>query len=167
MQAFHIPESRCSPENTVSAGTYPWNCPLRYRPSHCPPFPQCHMIRHTVLGGPIEENEHSGHRFGGAVQPEATLLEPLYSEDAAGEFAVGAAVQVAALVGTPADKTGAPLHMVGKSVPAPIGFAVYVAHLGQGYIHNGIPVLRGVEHLADWVVPQHMGDIQLTVSVPT
>ena len=30
-----------------------------------------------------------------------------------------------------------------------------------------IPVLRGVEHLADWVVPQHMGDVLLvTVAVP-
>ena len=123
------------------------------------------MVRHTVLGGPVEEDEHSGHRFGGAVQPEAALLEPLHSEDAAGEFGVGSAVQVATLVGTPADKAGAPLYMIGKSVPAPIGFAAYVAHLGQGYIHNGIPVLWGVEHFADWVVPQHMGDI-LLVSIP-
>ena len=30
-----------------------------------------------------------------------------------------------------------------------------------------IPVLRGVEHLADWVVPQHMGDVLLVpVAVP-
>ena len=125
------------------------------------------MVRHTVLGGPVEEDEHSGCRFGGAVQPEAALLEPLHSEDAAGEFGVGSAVQVAALVGTPGDEAGAPFHMVGEAVPTPIGFAAYVAHLGQGHIHNGIPVLRGVEHLADWVVPKHMGDVLLVpVAVP-
>ena len=130
-------------------------------------FHDPNMVRHTVLGGPVEEDEHSGGWFRGAVQPEATLLEPLHSEDAAGEFGVGSVVQVAALVGTPGDEAGAPLYMVGKAVPAPIGFAAHVAHLGQGYIHNGIPVLRGVEHLADWVVPQHMGDVLLVpVAVP-
>ena len=125
------------------------------------------MVRHTVLGGPVEEDEHSGGWFCGAVQPEAALLEPLHPEDAAGEFGVGAAVQVAALVGTPADKAGTPFHMVGKAVPAPIGFAAHVAQLTQCHIHNGIPVLRGVEHLADWVVPQHMRDVLLVpVAVP-
>ena len=87
------------------------------------------MVRHTVLGGPVEEDEHSRGWFCGAVQPEATLLEPLHSKDAAGEFWVGSAVQVAALVGTPADKAGAPYHMIGEAVPAPIGFAAYVTHL--------------------------------------
>lgn len=111
------------------------------------------MVRHTVLGCPVEENEHSRHRLRGAVQPEAALLEPLHSKDAAGEFRVGSAVQVAALVGTPADKAGAPFHMVGEAVPAPIGFSAYVAYLGQGHIYNGISTFRGVEYLADWIVP--------------
>ena len=124
------------------------------------------MVRHAVLGGPVEENKHSRRGFCRAVQPEATLLEPLHSEDAAGEFGVGAAVQVAALVGAPGDEAGAPLHMIGEAVPAPIGFAAYVSHLGQGYIHNGIPILRGVEHLADWVVPKHMGDLKLYIANP-
>ena len=71
-------------------------------------FHNPHMVRHTVLGCPVEENEHPWHRLRGAAQPEAALLEPLHSEDAAGEFGVGAAVQVAALVGTPGDEAGAP-----------------------------------------------------------
>ena len=49
------------------------------------------MVRHFVLWGPVEVDEHSGCRFGGTVQPEAALLEPLHSEDAAGELGVGSA----------------------------------------------------------------------------
>lgn len=54
-------------------------------------FHDAHMVRHAVLGGPVEENKHSRRGFCRAVQPEATLLEPLHSEDAAGELGVGSA----------------------------------------------------------------------------
>ena len=34
-------------------------------------FHDAHMVRHTVPGGPVEENKHPRRRLRGAVQPEA------------------------------------------------------------------------------------------------
>ena len=111
-----IPQNHTTPQRILLLPTHIPGIPL-YGINHSV-FHLLHnpnMVRHTVLGCPIEENEHPRRWLRGAVQPEATLLEPLHSEDAAGEFGVGSVVQIAALVGTPADKAGAPLYMVGKS----------------------------------------------------
>lgn len=87
-----IPQNHTTPQRILLLSThipgialYGINNPILHL------FHNSHMVRHTVLGGPVEEDEHSGGWFRRAVQPEAALLEPLHSEDAAGELGVGSA----------------------------------------------------------------------------
>lgn len=75
-----------------------------------------HMVRLSVLGTgaalvvPIEEDNHAGNRLGGAIQPLSTLLKPLHAISATGKFRADTRVDIAALVGAPADKAGTPFH---------------------------------------------------------
>lgn len=64
------------------------------------------------------------------------LFEPGYTPFAAGEFGDDTGIDVAALVGTPANKAGTPFHTLRKSVPAPIGFTAHIADLGFRYFHD-------------------------------
>ena len=57
---------------------------------------------------PIEENDLTSGRFKAAVLPLPTVFEPLDTVDAACELRNNAAVDIAALIGTPAYKAGAP-----------------------------------------------------------
>lgn len=112
-----------------------------------------YMVRLSVLGAgaalvvPVEEDNHAGSRLGGTVQPLPTLLKPLHAVSATGKFRADTRVDIAALVCTPADKTGTPLHTATESVPRPIRFAAYISDLRQRYRNDGIvPGIDAVEN---------------------
>ena len=66
-----------------------------------------YVVGLAVLTGvivPIEEDDHARRGFCGVVGPLASLLELADTVGTAGEFGNHACIDVAALVGTPADK---------------------------------------------------------------
>ena len=81
------------------------------------------MIGLTVLWAgaalvvPIEEDNHAGRGLHGVIRPLPTLPEPLDTVDTARELRNNAGVDIAALISTPADEAGAPLHTAAKAVP--------------------------------------------------
>lgn len=81
------------------------------------------MIRLPILRAgaafvvPIEENDLTSGRFKAAVLPLPTVFEPLHPIDTACELWNNAAVDIAALIGTPAYKAGAPFYTAFKAVP--------------------------------------------------
>ena len=64
----------------------------------------------TAFVVPIEENDLTDRWFKAAVLPLSTVFEPLHSIDAACELRNNAAVEIAALIGTPRNKAGAPFY---------------------------------------------------------
>ena len=95
------------------------------------------------------------------------LSEPVDSPFTSGEFGNDTGLDIAALVGTPTDKAGAPVHTLSKAVPAPIGFAAYIADLGSCYFYNQGGSIRIIEDLSQGVVTQHMRNIvHITITVP-
>ena len=66
---------------------------------------------------PIKENNHSGNRLGRTVDPLSSIFEPLDAVHAACIFRHNPGVDIAALISTPADETGAPLHTAAEAVP--------------------------------------------------
>ena len=112
-----------------------------------------HMVSLPILGAgaalvvPVEEDNHAGNRLGGAVQPLPTLLKPLHAVSATGKFRADTGVDITALVGTPADKAGAPLHTAAESVPRPVWSAAYISDLRQRHCNDGIvPGIDAVEN---------------------
>lgn len=83
----------------------------------------------AALVVPIEEDNHAGNRLGGAIQPLSTLLKPLHAISATGKFRADTRVDIAALVGAPADKAGTPFHTASKSIPRPVRFPAYISDL--------------------------------------
>ena len=81
------------------------------------------MISLTVLRAgaaliiPIEEDNHTGRGLHDVIRPLPTLPEPLDTVDTAGELGNDTGVDVAALVGAPGNKAGAPLHAAAEAVP--------------------------------------------------
>ena len=102
------------------------------------PFHDSNMIRVSVLAviEPVEEDNVSRLRDIAGCLPESTLPEPLDTAGAGGESGQDSGIQIAALIGTPAYKAGAPLHMAFKAIPAPIEFSAHIADLGQGNGYN-------------------------------
>ena len=98
---------------------------------------------------PIEENDLTCRRLKAAVLPLTTVFEPLDSIDAACKLRNRATVDIAALIGTPAHKAGAPFHTAAKAVPAPIGRTACVPHLRERH-GDDLAVASGnaVKHLA-------------------
>ena len=78
-----------------------------------------------------------------------------------------AGLNITALVGAPAHKTGAPLYAGAESIPAPIRCTALIAKLCQRYFYNHLiaasrkgPTIR--------VVPQHMvGILGIAIAVPS
>ena len=66
---------------------------------------------------PIEEDNHAGRGLHGVIRPLPTLPEPLDAVDTACELRNDTGVDIAALISTPADETGAPLHTAAEAVP--------------------------------------------------
>lgn len=96
---------------------------------------------------PIEENDLTGGRLKAAVLPLSTILEPLDTVDTACIFRDHAAVDIAALIRTPAHKAGAPFHTTFKAVPRPVGLTAHIADLRQGHSDDGIvPGIDAVEN---------------------
>ena len=93
------------------------------------------MVRLPVLGAgaarvvPIEEDDHSGGRLVGAVHPLPTLLKPPHAISATGKFRADTRVDIAALVGAPADKASTPFHTASEAIPRPVRFAAYISDL--------------------------------------
>ena len=96
---------------------------------------------------PIEENDLTGRRFKAAVLPLVTVFEPLDTIDTACKFRDHAAVDIAALIRTPAHKAGAPFHTGVKAVPRPIGLTAHIADLRQGHSDDGI--VPGIDAVKD------------------
>ena len=78
---------------------------------------------------PVKEDNHSGDRLGRAVNPLSTVFEPLDAIGAACELGDNPGIDVAALVGAPRYKAGAPFHTASEAVPRPVRFAAYIADL--------------------------------------
>ena len=93
------------------------------------------MICRSVLGTgaalviPIEEDNHSGDRLSRTVNPLSTLPKPLHTIFTSSKFRTNAHLNIAALVGAPADKAGTPFYMASKAIPRPIRFAAYISDL--------------------------------------
>ena len=87
---------------------------------------------------PIKENDLTGRWFKAAVLPLSTVFEPLDTVDAARKLRDNAAVDIAALIGTPRNKAGAPFYTAFKSIPRPIGLTAHIADLRQGHRDDGI-----------------------------
>ena len=98
-------------------------------------FNDTHMVSTAVQAAaffilPIEEYNHAGGGRDVSACPLIVLSEPVDTPFTFGEFGNDTGLDIAALVGTPTHKAGAPVHTLGKAVPAPIGFAAYIADLG-------------------------------------
>ena len=98
------------------------------------------MIRHSVLALvliiPIEENQVTGARLIVAVLPQPSLPEPPDAGGTVCESGDRASVQIAALVGTPGNEAGTPVHPALEAVPGPIRFPTHIPDLGEGHRHD-------------------------------
>ena len=100
----------------------------------------------TAFVVPIKENDLTGRWFKAAVLPLSTVFEPLDTVDAARKLRDNAAVDIAALIGTPRNKAGAPFYTAFKSIPRPIGLTAHIADLRQGHRDDGIiPEINTIE----------------------
>ena len=93
-----------------------------------------HMIREAILAIliiPVKEDDHSWSRHCATAELLVFGLEPKHTVSAGGELGDDACVDIAALIGAPADKAGTPFHAALKTVPGPIGFAANIAYLGR------------------------------------
>lgn len=103
-------------------------------------FHNAHMIRRSVLAFalivPIEKDQVAGARFIAVALPQSSLPEPLDADRAACEPGDHAGVQIAALVGAPGNKAGAPVYPVLEAIPGPLGLTTYIAELGEGHDHD-------------------------------
>ena len=86
------------------------------------------MIRISAVV-PVEEDDVTGAGGGAAVQPLVAVFEPVDAGFAPGEVRHDAAFDVAALVGAPGNKAGAPVHARRKPHVAPIGLAAHISYL--------------------------------------
>ena len=96
---------------------------------------------------PIEENDLTGGRLKAAVLPLSTILEPLDTVDTACKFRDHAAVDIAALIRTPAHKAGAPFHTTFKAVPRPVGLTAHISDLRQR--HRNDSIVPGIDAVKD------------------
>ena len=98
------------------------------------------MVRSSVLAFvliiPIEKDQVAGARLIAVVPPQSSLPEPLEADGAACEPWDDAGVQIAALVGAPGNKAGAPIHPALEAIPGPIGPTAYIAELGESHRYN-------------------------------
>ena len=110
-----------------------------------------HMVGLPVLTSIIQvkEDDVAGARLVAVVLPQPTLLEPGNTLGRAGrKLRDNAGFNIAALIGAPAHKAGAPFHTAAKTIPAPVRFAADIPHLGERHRNDlAIPSGNAVEHL--------------------
>lgn len=97
-------------------------------------FHNTNMVGRTILATiiPIEKDNIAGSRLIAVVLPQSPLLEPRHTLRCTGrKLRNDTGFNIAALVGTPANKAGAPLHSAVKTIPAPIWLAADIPHLGE------------------------------------
>ena len=103
-------------------------------------FHNAYMVRSSVpafvLIIPIEKDQVAGARLIAVVPPQSSLPEPLEADGAACEPWDDAGVQIAALVGAPGNKAGAPIHPALEAIPGPIGPTAYIAELGESHRYD-------------------------------
>ena len=107
-------------------------------------FHNAYMVRSSVLAFvliipieiPIEKDQVAGARLIAVVPPQSSLPEPLEADGAACEPWDDAGVQIAALVGAPGNKAGAPIHPALEAIPGPIGPTAYIAELGESHRYD-------------------------------
>lgn len=92
------------------------------------------MIGRTILAAiiPIEKDNVAGARLIAVVLPQSALLEPRHTLRCTGcKLWNDASFNIAALVGTPANKAGAPFYSAVKTIPAPVRLTADIPHLGE------------------------------------
>ena len=98
------------------------------------------MVRATILPtsfiAPVKENEVARIGHIGVVPPKSLALKPCHTIGVACKFGDHPGVNISALAGTPGNKAGAPIHMAGIAVPAPVEISTYISKLGQGHGYN-------------------------------
>lgn len=97
------------------------------------------MVGNAVLSVfivPIKENDLSCCRLGGIVRPLSSVLKPIHAVRTKGIFRYHAAIDIAALIGTPRHEAGTPFHTTLKAVPRPIRLTADITYLRQGNGHD-------------------------------
>ena len=95
-----------------------------------------HMVGITVLSifiVPVKEDDIPRPRFMVSVLPQAPILEPLDTGATPGKLGNNTGVDIPALISTPTDKAGAPLHAGAKAIPRPVRLTAHIAKLGERY----------------------------------
>ena len=92
------------------------------------------MVGRTILATiiPIEKDNIAGSRLIAVVLPQSPLLEPRHTLRCTGrKLRNDTGFNIAALVGAPAHKAGAPLYSAVKTVPAPVRLTADIPHLRE------------------------------------
>ena len=90
------------------------------------------MVGRTILAAiiPIEKDNVAWARLIAVVLPQSALLELRHTLRCTGrKLRNDTSFNIAALVGTPANKAGAPLYSAVKTIPAPVRLAAHIADL--------------------------------------
>lgn len=100
------------------------------------PLHNSNMVRFSVPI-PVEEYNISGFWSVASVPPPFMLLKPGDSLlGSGGKFGKFAVFRHTSLNRTPGNKTGAPIYMGIKAIPAPVWFASHISQLGHRNRHN-------------------------------
>lgn len=97
------------------------------------------MVGRTILAAiiPIEKDNVARARLIAVILPQSALLEPRHTLRCTGrKFRNDANFNIAALVGTPANKAGAPLYSAVKTIPAPVRLTADITHLRECHGDN-------------------------------
>ena len=97
-------------------------------------FHNAHMVCRSVLAFvlivPLKKDQVAGARLIATVLPQPSLPESLGPNGAACEPGDHAGIQIAALVGTPGNKAGVPVHPTLKVISGPIAGPAHITKLG-------------------------------------
>ena len=105
------------------------------------PFHDTNMVGTSILSVrvrvvPIKEDDVAGARLIAAVLPQTAFPEPCHTRRTPCELRNNAVFDIAALVGAPGHKAGAPLHTGVKPIPRPIRHTAHIADLRQGHRYD-------------------------------
>ena len=143
-----------TPRYIGSGGRHHRSCPRWCRRCRFRIFPRCRRDRLRRPAGRMRRSGHSSQRkrscgsgINRIIRPLPAAAEPFNAADAPGKFRGDSRIKIAALVKTPRNETGAPLHTGIKSVPRPIGLTAHIADLRQRYLDDGIiPGINTIEN---------------------
>ena len=114
-----------------------------------------HMVA-VVVRLPVEKDNITGAWLVIPILPLAERLKPAHASIHALKARDHSGVEETALIGAPRHIDRAPRHTARIAVPAPVRLTSLIAHLRQGYLHDGLIAAHG-KGAAYRIVPQHMG----------